>query len=186
MALKWYQDPDGRDPFLRDAFRHVLAQTTIGLSLRSDLEEAWVRDQILERGKNALNILAPLKTSYWAWEDFETIRQIFRQNDTWPSPWLQCKKAASDPDNPRHTQRIKILATSLQTALASRESARGKKYERIAQHGWSIRCKSDAARPFVDHFSKNIKVLDWRTWPPFYPGDTSRIIAVTRSRTPFR
>lgn len=177
MILKFYEDPYEREPALCDAFRLIMSQTTVSSEIINELEENWVRDQVLERGKNVHKILSPLKDHQWDWEEFDAIRRVFREQNMWPTPWHQYRKAGEDPSNPMTAQRVKILATSLRTAAASRESARGDKYDRILENGWHIRCDSKVARPFVDHMTQTLRIIDWRTWPPFYPGDVSNIVA---------
>lgn len=169
--------PQDRTPALQDAFFHILGQTTVPIYIQYSVCDHWVTDQINNRGKRSLEALKPLSGIAWDWADFDRARAMFQRYDIWPSPWHNYRKAGMNAADPMTTQRLKILNTSLRTAVASREYARGEKYARLGLYGWHIRYGSPASRMYAEPLSAGVNVLDWRTWPPFYAGDTSNIMA---------
>lgn len=175
--MKWLDDPKGRAPALQDAFFLILDQTTVPIPLAHAIFQPWLADQIGNRGRKSFDILSPLISSGWEWPEFDGARAMFQRYDIWPSPWHHYRKAGMNPTDRMLKQRVKILNTSLRTAVASREYARGEKYDRIGIFGWHIRYGSPAARMYTEPLSSRVNILDWRTWPPFFAGDTSSIRA---------
>lgn len=175
IAFDETADPQGRLQCLCEAFQHVIDQTTIPDNWRIGLLLLWLRSQLQDRGTNDFIALMSLTELDWDWPAFDQTRRTFNENDMWPSPWHHYRKVAADVRRPMRTERVKLLVTTLRTAVASREAYESDRLARMKQFGWSVYCQSDVAHGYVMTLSQKMDIDDWRTWPPFFPGDVSSV-----------
>lgn len=169
-------DPNRRLPALMDAFNHVMDQTTVPGNWRIGLLMLWIQSQLVDHGAQDFAALSPLTEIEWDWPAFNKVREIFRRDDAWPSPWHHYKAAAKDLRRPMKVERVKLLMVNLRMTLAAREGCQGDRLDRILRHGCTVRCESAVALPYVTAASDVLDPSNWKTWPPYFPGDTSTVV----------
>jgi hypothetical protein len=168
---------------ITQSFSFVLEETDIPLELREAILPLWIYVHQNGNPKFDVSSLAVLGEFEWAWKPFEDWSAKFGEANRWPYMWQREEL----PDLIKRGSawklrqaRVKIFAHTLtMSAFSCRDGVRRAPY--LKKFGWrvsSIKC------PVEDEVSAKKKdtviIDDWRTWPPFFPGDRSHISGLPR------
>ncbi|MFK5979753.1 MAG: hypothetical protein QM488_12795 [Rhizobiaceae bacterium] len=162
--------------YISEAYYYVMSGTRISADLHEKLLPAFVQAHQSGDPKKELHALKPLNTAEWQWPMFDLWSKAFQQINIWPYMWdkfdipdlladqqsEECKRAL-----------VKLLCHNLSmTTYTCHKALKGSQKDWFSRHGWRLVSIND---PVEDKIAEDLKdqVLldDWRTWPPFFPGD---------------
>ncbi|KAB6715826.1 hypothetical protein C8029_12890 [Roseobacter sp. TSBP12] len=137
------------------------------------------------RTKAALSPLAGL--SAWKWPEFDRWRKRFKAENSYPSQWLRIEKEAQKWPNPLHAKRMLLLDLTLSFSINSRRDFLQWQEPHRLNKDWEFRLDiCDVEQRIAEEHASSLKLTDWTTWPPFYPGNSSAIslkLPLTKCRT---
>lgn len=168
-------DPDQRAVPLINVFLRVAEGTNLSDGWKGGLALLWAVAMLKGDSKEAFAALLPLTEIPWDWPDFDYMRDWLVRDDRWPSPWHLYEAAAKDRRKKMKVERVKIFAASLLTAARSQATATPSYIEMLRTEGWTVSSDSEVALPYIRALTHRIRIDDWRTWPPLYPGDRSQV-----------
>jgi hypothetical protein len=166
---------------ISDAFNHVLREARIEKVLSKVLFESLTFAIQSGRPKMVPLALATLRESTWSWPDYDYWLAEFIAAKTWPYMWgeyqhnypnLIRRSATGQMKNAK----IELLAHTL--TLTTYNVRRWQKNRgNLISRGWQfnhVGCKVEKA--IAESFQHKIVPNDWKTWPPFFPGDRSSLL----------
>lgn len=173
MSLGAFYTPSDENA---QAFVHVAAATTIPRLSVYTIAENWAA-RVRAKHKSSANITAKdLSALDWTWPDFDTMVEELLRENLWPTPWHHYEAKVKAGKDLREI-RAKIFVQTARTAAASlRKSSDRRFMSQVDVEGWHVYVDSDVGAHFVDNGrTLSVRVNDWKTWPPLYPGDQSRL-----------
>jgi hypothetical protein len=165
---------------ISDAWNFVLASTTIPEDLREALLPAYVYAHRSGNPKLEAPALAILGAYRWEWPSFEEWLERFRETGEWPYIWNQNDIPAlvkRDSQWKLRQARVEVLAHTLAMTAYNARDCTGKS-ALMLRHGWSlVDIRDPVEMRIAQQIKRRIDVSDWRTWPPFFPGDRTSLHA---------
>ena len=158
-----------------EAFIAVGRQTSMPTFALINCAETWA-DSIRSKSKNSTKIVtAKLNETNWSWSRFNAMQDELLADDLWPTPWHHYEAKVKAREGLREVQ-AKIFIQTARTLARTLERSRDTSFAwHLRLEGWHIYTDSDVGAHYVNKRAKTVKLDDWRTWPPLYPGDLSRI-----------
>ncbi|HMJ43208.1 MAG TPA: hypothetical protein VK522_13115 [Pseudolabrys sp.] len=169
-----------------DGLNHAIDRTTIDPTVRGVLMAAWGSAHQSGDPRAERRALNSLNHSEWTWPWFEDWLRHFQSHRQWPYMWRQ--EQIPDALAERNIKALEDAAIGLlshtigTTVYRCRDNEKG--HGRfLKQRGWdfvSLGC------PVEDAIAAgNLATVDldnWHTWPPFFPGDRSHMLARRATR----
>lgn len=173
MSLGAFYSPSDESA---QSFVHVASRTTIPKLTVYTIAENWAARARAKHKSNASLTAKELSAVEWSWPDFDAVVQELLRDDLWPTPWHNYEaklKAGKD----LNAVRAKIFVQTVRAAATSLRKSRDHIFISQADHdGWHIYTDSDVSAHFLDKGrTQSVRLRDWKTWPPLYPGDQSRL-----------
>jgi hypothetical protein len=166
-----------------ESFNFVLESTNIPLELREAILPAWIFAHQSGNPRFSTPALAILGEFHWDWGSFDVWLDRFQRRNRWPYMWnreelpLLVKRGSAWK---LRQARVGILAHTLSmSASGCRDGVQRAPY--LKERGWrvsSIKCPVEDE--IAAEMKSTISIDDWRTWPPFFPGDRNRITGLPR------
>ncbi len=171
-----------------ECYRHVFSQTTMKPEVSEGMLPLWLhgwvnRDQRLEKAA-----LMPAGGDVsWGWSAVHTFRDRFINLGSWPKVW----EMYLDLDNLRDRRRglksemVELLRRTIAETIHNRANAAQDNPDPTSfswRHGYEFHCDGDVERTVAEEHRSTLVLGDWRTYPPYFPGDTTRIRPVFRKR----
>jgi DNA-binding cell septation regulator SpoVG len=129
-------------------------------------------------------VLDVLSGQTWSWDQFDRWLARFSAEDRWPRMWADVREAGRDQNQDlMNTARCGLLHHTL--VLKSYRARDGMKPAYVAmmkKRGWDY---SFADCPVEQEIAlamrHGVTLDDWRTYPPFFPGDRTMIVIKRRT-----
>lgn len=176
LSFNSEDDPDKQAIPLISVFLNVMEATTIPSGWKAGLAVLWTVSRLERRPGRDISALLPLTEIDWDWPDFDAMREWLVRDDCWPSPWHHYAAAAKDGRRKMKVERVKLLAASLNTAAKSQQFATAENISSMKTEGWTVISDSEPAMRYIKSQVHRVDIDDWRTWPPLFPGDQSRLV----------
>lgn len=158
-------------------YQSVMNEIKLSETLYNCMLPMWPNGQRKGDTKLTLAALSPLAGLYsWKWDAFDIWRKRFKRDSLVPASWAWADDEAKSWPNPWHAKRMLLLHDTLSSAVRSRsEFLKWQAPHRIGKE-WEFEhspCPVEAV--VAKEYAGTLSLADWSTWPPFYPGDRSRL-----------
>jgi hypothetical protein len=168
-------------PEIATAYAHVMGSTTIPLDVQEILFPVWkyaVQSGIPRLEQCSLFMLTEMQ---WEWETFDVWHTHFKATAQWPYVWRQ--EDSNFPHIERYNAtrqhrraRLRLLVHTLfhvatNIRLCSKTSENWMFHSESATSSAGCPVEEAIALQYADSMILN----DWRTWPPFFPGDRTNV-----------
>lgn len=160
-----------------DGFMQVAAATTIPSIRQMAIAGRWALGIAERRRNNTSAIAAELNSFEWSWPAFDAMVGDLLAIDVWPTPWHHYEKKVKAGADLKDV-RSKVLIQSARTAsISAKRSQEASFMADIASQGWHLYTDSDVGAWLLKQRMAEtvVKPWNWRSWPPLYPGDQSRL-----------
>ena len=166
-----------------ECYHHVMAQTTIRDDLRIAILPLWLM-VFFDQHQSIRMAMSPLEYVAWSWPAFDEARRWFKAHGTWPRDWEGLTDDMSDLRRAVRREQATLLDRNIRQTIFSR-MRQAQFFEAFGQpssmDGWydrspAARAACAASQALVDERSKGLRSDDWKTWPPYFPGDTSSVM----------
>jgi hypothetical protein len=170
---------------IAESYTFVMDSTDVPMDLREALLPIWIYAHQSGNPKIEPPALAILGEFKWTWKPFEDWLETFKKAGRWPYMWEKFDipdLVKRDSQWKLRQARVRLLAHTLSmSAYKCRDGHKDHSLHR--SRGWhipSIKCpvEDEVAAALLN----SIDLDDWRTWPPFFPGDRSSLHV--KPRTP--
>lgn len=162
------------DPFAATAFTSVMAEIAARPGLKEGIYPLWAEAYARGDPRAAKASLGALTSARWSWPVFDEWRQEFERRGRWPYMWdsigrreLRARRVAA---------RAELLQHFLfRCACTCRDGTRMAPYYR--RYGWrliGVGCEVEGQ--IAEERTALVDLDDWRTWPPFFPGDRTSMM----------
>lgn len=157
--------------FIVEAWRHVMADTTISASNQEALLPKFITGHRSGDPRRELNALLPLREAEWQWPVFEKWDAEFNRLGQAPYMWEHIFSEFGDKE-----LKFRLLCHTLtKSVFACRDGSKTANWHK--RNGWrffSTGCPIEKA--VADQMKDQVDLDDWRTWPPFFPGDRNSLL----------
>jgi hypothetical protein len=164
---------------IRQAFAHVVVPCGLDPDLYDVLIEGYI--YALQTGSPKLPSLSlmMLSESEWDWKWFDQWLTDFEEADQWPYMWRHDESNFPYIKSKNATRKFRFAKVHILAHTISHISVNVRRFrntqefkrDRVLRLSPSIGCPVEDAVA-VD-FQSSMTLEDWRTWPPFFPGDRS-------------
>lgn len=166
---------------LIDCYRHVLGGTSVRSEIVDCMLPLWLHGQM--RGDPRLEEAAfgPLATEgiSFSWPWFSEWLERFRKEKLLPVRWEPLADQIKDRRLGFRHERIPLLAHTLARLVYNRMRAEQQVgYADVRRAGsgrFQVSSECEASRTIAEERLPLLVPGDWRTYPPYFPGDTSSI-----------
>lgn len=156
-------------------FLRVVRQTTLPTVQQISLSAQWADSVVGPNKKTTAAFAKVLSAQNWQWPEFDRMAALLLRDDRWPMPWHHYEKKIKAGADLRDA-RSKILIQSARTAAHSVRTGRRSGFTaELILRGWHLYTDSEVGAHYVRMHAGTVSPASWRTWPPLYPGDLSRI-----------
>ena len=175
-------------PHIELAFKHIFGDCVIDPDLTRALLPVYVHAH--QSGRAALEplALAVLTGEKWEWPWFESWHKAFSEESMWPYMWRH--EGSDFPHIVRNSAtgqlrqaRVHILCHTLSNVITNihnfvlEQEFPGERLLRLSPPTGDCEVEPLVAA----NYAPDMKNEDWRTWPPFFPGDRSHAKLIRRS-----
>lgn len=116
-----------------------------------------------------------LKQATWRWPRFDSFLKQLVLDDLWPMPWHHYRERARAGSD-MTAARAQIFLTTVRSTADSIQRSRDQTFMVMLRlEGWHLYTDSEVGAHYVQAQASGVDPRDWKTWPPLYPGDLSRI-----------
>jgi hypothetical protein len=169
-------------PLASEVFHHVMSQTTLDVTIRDWILPMWLTSEIDRTDKLRNAAFSPLLSEgvRWEWPQFDDARRKFKQEGIWPHQW----KAYEADRRTDRTLAVIFLRRTIQMSLINRRDALGHAHEHSAwsfRRGWRFSTNDPDGPELVDCYRDTVRLGDWTTYPPYFPGDVTTIRPILKS-----
>lgn len=112
-----------------------------------------------------------------AWRSFSTWHEVFRQSNQFPYMW---RRAGIGGDGKPPAADLQETMVELMAHTVTMTAYRCRDFHRMGQHlaekGWRLAGAGDQIEDTIAAARlATVRLDDWRTWPPFFPGDRTSL-----------
>lgn len=161
-----------------DTYHVVLAELSIEPVVREAMLPLWLHGYLLGDPKYTDAALMPLSAGRisWRWPLFQHWLKKARDEGLWPEGWNHFREEGRDRRRSLRVQQVELLPVWLMSKIANRRDAARKVPNDIFDRwGWHLSTFGDDNEKLTEGCASGVSLDDWRTYPPFFPGDHTRI-----------
>jgi hypothetical protein len=166
---------------IAEAYQHVMGETNVDPELCRLILPLYAYANQTGSPKLEPLALAILEEVKWDWPWYKSWYAHFEQTKSWPYMWNNGEKDMAhmlrySATRQLRRHRVAMLAHSL-SHISVNVRTFHKSKDFMEKRGWeltsSIGCVvEDEVKA---QFLASVELSDWRTWPPFFPGDRTSI-----------
>ncbi len=165
-----------------ECFRHVLSQTTLKPQIIDGVLPLWLHGWSMRDGRMEAAALAPLSSEgiSWRWPALDETCSRFRKYDDLPETWRHfiAPEEQTRWKSSIRRARTMILARTIRATIMNRYTATQHSPDMSSffwRNGVGFHSPGAADLMIAEEHRGQLVICDWRTYPPYFPGDETSV-----------
>lgn len=161
-----------------EVYNWVFEGATLDTAIRDAMLPLWLHGYLYQKHDRSTAALAPLCSPgiRFRWPRFENWVDRAIALNVWPERWREIKKPSKKGRAVFDHAVLPLLDQFIAFKIFNRRDAEKLSPDSLFhRRGWDLHSMSDQDAALVAGMEATVVLGDWRTYPPFFPGDLTTI-----------